>query len=1204
MTIEARFRANIALEPHIHARAGTVVRSCLLPLRRLAVLCALAIAGTPLHAAPPSVAVAPVSAGRAMALGVTMTAISDTLLVLDSNSPGVDGPAYAYYAVRVTNSSGAALNDIRATLSLSNGAFALGGSTPQRPEVYIGTLAAGASRTAYWFVAYPRVHAQTTNATVSVTDASAQTATYVRRLVTYSSISANAGGKIVSVDLAGNALGGISSFDVLYSYGGTSSGDQFQWNPAGNASFSAGCFQLLGLRVMSSTVTAIPSGTVDALTIRATTNQGGTDKRITVRYFFRVLCANVSTLAEPYASQTSGNTNYKYTGNYGTSATLGNVGFPPALNTFPTSKANSTSSLPTGGPSQFTISIVNNASTSIVLDSIVDALPAGMVFDSVATGSSVTASNSSSLPVALSTGSMVFRSFSDTLTGYRIAPADTLKLRYWVTVTATPGSYTNTARPYIAGTVVGAGPVSSTIGVGSAALSVTKTAITPLSPSTADTVRFQIVTSNAGPATAAAIALVDSLPAGATFIDATNAGTVSSGVVSWPSYSLANGAARTDTVRLTLAAAGSITNRARATSSTADGDNSDNTSGATISVTAAQSDLSITAMRTGADTVVTGDVVRFIVTTSNGGPQAATATRVAAALPAGATVFASSGAPTITSDSVIWNVGALTNGASRTDTLQLTLATIGAARVDVRATTTTADSVAANDTASASVAVRALRADLAITHVRITADTVTVGDTVRYVITTTNLGPDQAQSTVVRDTLGVGLTYASASGSPTVSGQELSWNVGALASGGTRTDTVTVTAATAGTLSSIAQATSTNVDLAPSNNRATADVTVLAPIAVADLSVTHTVVGSTSVLRGATVQYIITTTNIGPDAASTVVTRDSLPSDVTYASATGSPSVSGRELTWSIGALASGASRVDTVTVTASTAGTAIAVALTGSATCDPASGNDRATATLTISEPPPIVADLSVTLTRLGAASVTRGDSVRFVITTLNNGPDAASGVVVRDTLSAELTYVSSSGGGTVSAQEITWAIGSLASGATRTDTVTVVASDTGAASVIAHVAAASGDPGAANDRATAGVTILEPVPVADLSITHTIVGATSVTRGAIVQYVVTTTNAGPDAAASVVTRDSLPVELTYSSATGAPSVSGRELTWTIGSLASGASRTDTITVTASTSGSAVAVAVSGSATGDPSSANNRATATLTISEPPPAVH
>ena len=110
----------------------------------------------------------------------------------------------------------------------------------------------------------------------------------------------------------------------------------------------------------------------------------------------------------------------------------------------------------------------------------------------------------------------------------------------------------------------------------------------------------------------------------------------------------------------------------------------------------------------------------------------------------------------------------------------------------------------------------------------------------------------------------------------------------------------------------------------------------------------------------------------------------------------------------------------------------------------------------------------------------------------------------------------------------------------------------------------------------------------------------AARVATGEQITYTLTVTNNGPDAAQNVMLIDTLPVTITYVSASGdgwACSAVANIVTCTRTSLVSGAAAVVTVVGTANRGGSAVVNAGSvGSSTPDPTSTNNAATATIDV--------
>lgn len=107
-----------------------------------------------------------------------------------------------------------------------------------------------------------------------------------------------------------------------------------------------------------------------------------------------------------------------------------------------------------------------------------------------------------------------------------------------------------------------------------------------------DTATYVITTTNSGPGTATGVVVVDTLPAGATFIDASRGATEASGVVTWPSLAtLASGTSQVDTVRALLTQAGTSVNLVAASSATTDPNLADNSASVSTTVAGVMSQL-------------------------------------------------------------------------------------------------------------------------------------------------------------------------------------------------------------------------------------------------------------------------------------------------------------------------------------------------------------------------------------------------------------------------------------------------------------------------------------------------------------------------------------------------------------------------------------------------------------------------------------
>lgn len=144
------------------------------------------------------------------------------------------------------------------------------------------------------------------------------------------------------------------------------------------------------------------------------------------------------------------------------------------------------------------------------------------------------------------------------------------------------------------------------------------------------------------------------------------------------------------------------------------------------------------------------------------------------------------------------------------------------------------------------------------------------------------------------------------------------------------------------------------------------------------------------------------------------------------------------------------------------------------------ASGNaglDASNADFTVMMPGS--ADLSITKTD-SPDPVTVGSNLTYTITVTNNGPDAATGTVVIDTLPTGVTFVSSSAsqGSCTGTITVTCSLGSLANGASATVSIVLTPTAAGTLSNTASVSSAVADPNTANNAATASTTVNAPPP------------------------------------------------------------------------------------------------------------------------------
>ena len=266
--------------------------------------------------------------------------------------------------------------------------------------------------------------------------------------------------------------------------------------------------------------------------------------------------------------------------------------------------------------------------------------------------------------------------------------------------------------------------------------------------------------------------------------------------------------------------------------------------------------------------------------------------------------------------------------------------------------------------------------------------------------------------------------------------------------------------------------------------------------------------------------------------------------------------------------------------------------------------GSSVATRTVTVSTAPPTDTDVSLSKSA-SVSGVTTGDTFTYTLVTSNNGAITATNVTITDNLPAQVGFVSSAQC-SASGQSVTCNLGNIASGGSASATITVQANSAGTATNTATVSGNEADPNTSNNTASATVTISDPVPTdADLEIIAFSPSTTTPNEGDPVTITLTVRNNGPAAASGVtVSAATGDTGLSLSGYTpGQGSMSGD--TWSVGSLASGATATLTIDATVDTGTAGTSItrtrSVSGSKT-DPTSGNNSASFTLNVQAIPGA--
>ena len=382
------------------------------------------------------------------------------------------------------------------------------------------------------------------------------------------------------------------------------------------------------------------------------------------------------------------------------------------------------------------------------------------------------------------------------------------------------------------------------------------------------------------------------------------------------------------------------------------------------------------------------------------------------------------------------------------------------------------------------------------------------------------------------------------------------------------------------------------------------------PPPVVDLSITKTD-GVTRAQPGDSVTYTIVAANQGPHRDPAVAVTDTLPAALTSCTRTSAASGGATGNTNGPGDLAdvlvmpAGSSVAYTIvcTIDSGATGTLANTATIAGSGTDPDPTDNSATDDDTVLSP---VAELSVTKTD-GLTAAHAGDPLTYTLVAANAGPSADTATLV-DTLPGELTgctwTAAFAGGASGNASGSGSLNESLAlpagSSATYTVDCTIDPAATGTLVNTATITGTVGEGDEANNSATDGDTVLDPV--ADLAVTKSDHRATAY-PGASLTYFIVARNLGPDPAYDATVTDTLPAELTCAW-TATPSGGAQGATSGSGDLAevvdlpAGAQMLYTVdcTVAAGATGTLTNTASIESDAADPEPGNDEATDTTRI--------
>ena len=553
-----------------------------------------------------------------------------------------------------------------------------------------------------------------------------------------------------------------------------------------------------------------------------------------------------------------------------------------------------------------------------------------------------------------------------------------------------------------------------------------------------------------------------------------------------------------------------------------------------------------------------GDQIEFTIEVHNHGPCDATEVVVEEALDSHLALD-SSQTGIGTYNGKIWNISNLRSGYTAVLAIVANVTSAGDINNYVSVSCSEHDSNDSNNADNISTIKALSVADLRINKT-VDKKTVKVGDLITYTVNLVNLGPFDATDIDVYDSLSSLVEFVSASPSVgTYDNQTNKWHIDKLAANSPVTLDLTVRAIANGTIENSVIVRANEYDPEESDNSADAPGVVAEP--VVDLSIVKTVDIMTP-YYGDAVTYTITVTNNGPNTATNVVVTDTVPSGMNVSSADDTYVGNG---VWEIASIDSGSEVSLTLYATVNSLDALTNEVNVTSKEFDNNTDDNKASAPEVKAIP---VADLSVSIS-LSSNEVNYDDIVELVVTVKNNGPNDASGVIVKNTLPDGLVYVSdnitdsdylstksrlmaSSQGYDSSSGE--WSVGDLANGDEASISILAKASFVGTKELKSTVSA--NELKASEDYSTK----LTVDPVSDLAIDIS-VDKTEINVGDEVTYTITVSNNGPNDSSGVKVTDSQLADFTFVSASSDDYDSSSGV-WSVGELSNGSSVKLTVTV------------------------------------------
>ncbi|MDL2246570.1 DUF11 domain-containing protein [Methanobrevibacter sp. OttesenSCG-928-K11] len=290
-----------------------------------------------------------------------------------------------------------------------------------------------------------------------------------------------------------------------------------------------------------------------------------------------------------------------------------------------------------------------------------------------------------------------------------------------------------------------------------------------------------------------------------------------------------------------------------------------------------------------------------------------------------------------------------------------------------------------------------------------------------------------------------------------------------------------------------------------------------------------------------TIIWTLTVVNNGPNQATNVIVNEKLVKEFILLNDTSNGKYNPNTGIWNIGTLNSGENVVLELVCLVNFTGSITNFVNISSKEHDWNLSNNEDFETINVNK----IVDLEI-LKTVSNNNPKIGDTITWSLTVVNNGPNHASGIIVKDLLSEGLVFISDDSGGKYDYSSGIWSINELAIGKSITLNIICLINKTGFLENFAVVSGGENDPDLSNNNDSE---IINVNKVADLSVIKSVSNSNPNLNDLII-WTITIQNNGPSDASGVNVFDILPQGLIYQSDDSGGSYNHLTGLWNIGIL------------------------------------------------------